>query len=805
MQGLLRNIRAQGGIGPLARRLLALAALGGAAIGACAAASTAPAQNLTPAEARAIAKEAYIYGYPLVDHYRIQHAFFVERDNAEYKGPWNTIHSNARVYTPEDKAIQTPNSDTPYSYLGADLRAEPLVLTMPAVENKRYYGAQFIDAYTHNFAYVGTRATGNEAGSYLLAGPGWKGMKPAGIREVIRSETEFAFVFYRTQLSGPADIENVKKVQAGYKVQPLSAYLGRPAPTPAPVVDFIKPLTIEQERSSLQFFEVLNFVLGYAPTHPSERELMQRFAKLGIGAGLKFDAQGLSPELRQAIQDGLADAWAAQAQLEKQASAGQLGSGDLLGSREQLKNNYLYRMRGTVAGIYGNSKEEAIYQGYYTDATGQRLDGANRYVLRFKADQLPPVNAFWSLTMYRLPSRLLVANPVDRYLINSPMLPDLKRDADGGVTLYIQRESPGKDKEANWLPAPEGPFLMALRLFWPKAEIANGQWKKPELERVEPVAAAGVPVTMENFTRAESHWFFGNVARNGGFGQFRHNRTLASVDRQLVVRTNRDTLYSSAVFDLDAGPVTVTLPDAGQRFISMQSYNEDHYTPGVVYRPGEYRFTRESVGTRYVLIGIRTLVDPADPNDVAQANAVQDAIRSSQASTGRYQTPNWDAASQKKVRDALLALGETVPELKRSFGMREQVDPVRHLVASATAWGGSPEQDVIYLAVTPDRNDGNTIYQLSVKDVPVDAFWSVTVYNAKGYIEPNAQGAYTVSSVTARKAPDGTVELQFGGCEPAVANCLPLAPGWNYLVRLYRPRAQLLDGLWVFPQAQAAD
>ncbi|MDM0117630.1 DUF1254 domain-containing protein [Variovorax sp. J22R133] len=804
MQGLLRN-NPRGAVGRLARRLLALAAIGGAAVGACAATPAAPTQPPTPAEARTIAKEAYIYGYPLVDNYRIQHAYFVDRDNAEYKAPWNTIQNSARVYTPGDKAIQTPNSDTPYSYVGADLRAEPLVLTMPAVGNKRYYGAQFIDAYTHNFAYVGTRATGNEAGSYLLAGPDWKGKKPAGIREVIRSETQFAFVFYRTQLSGPADIESVRKVQAGYKVQPLSAWLGRPTPAPTPAVDFIKPLTIEQERNSLQFFEVLNFVLRFCPIHPSERELMQRFAKLGIGAGRSFDAQALSPELRKAIQDGMADGWAAQAQLEKQASAGQLGSGELLGSREQLKNNYLYRMRGTVAGIYGNSKAEAIYQGYYLDATGQRLDGANRYVLRFKADQLPPVNAFWSLTMYRLPSRLLVANPIDRYLINSPMLPDLKRDADGGVTLYIQRESPGKDKEANWLPAPEGPFLMALRLFWPKPEIASGQWKKPEPERLQPVAAADVPVTMENFTRAESHWFFGNVARNGGFGQFRHNRTLASVDRQLVVRTNRDTLYSSAVFDLDAGPVTVTLPDAGKRFISMQSYNEDHYTPGVVYRPGEYRFTRESVGTRYVLIGIRTLVDPSDPQDMAQANAVQDAIRSSQASVGRYETPNWDVASQKKVRDALLALGETVPDLQRSFGTREQVDPVRHLVATATAWGGSPEKDVIYLAVTPDRNDGKTVYQLTVKDVPVDAFWSVTVYNAQGYIQPNPQGAYTVSSVTARKGADGSALLQFGGCESATPNCQPLTPGWNYLVRLYRPRAQILEGRWVFPQAQAVD
>lgn len=804
LEGLLRNL-ARNGQTRLARRILATAVIGGAAFGVCAAAPAAPATNLTPAEARAIAKEAYTYGYSLVDNYRIQHAFFVDGSNAEYKGPWNTIYNDARVYTPEDKAIQTPNSDTPYSYLGADLRTEPLVLSMPAVDSKRYYAAQFIDAYTHNFAYVGSRATGSEAGNYLLAGPDWKGAKPAGIKEVIRSETEFAFVFYRTQLFGSGDMANVEKVQAGFKVQPLSAYLREPSPAPAPAIGFIKPLTIEQERGSLEFFHVLNFVLRFCPTHPSERELMKRFARLGIGAGLKFDAEALSPELRQAIQDGMADAWAAQDELQKLVNAGKLSSGDLLGSREELGNNYLYRMRGTFAGIYGNSKQEAIYPAYYADTTGQRLDGANRYVLRFRADQLPPVNSFWSLTMYRLPSRFLVANPINRYLINSPMLPDLQRDADGGITLFIQRESPGKDKESNWLPAPEGPFVMAMRLYWPKAEALNGQWKKPELERVQPTAKATVPVTADNFIRAESHWYFGNVVRNGGLGKFRHNRALASVDRQLVVRMNRDTLYSSAVFDLDAGPVTVILPDAGKRFMTMQSFNEDHYTPAVVYRAGDYTFSRESVGTRYVLIGIRTLVNPVDPEDVRQAHALQDAIVSRQAAPGSFDPPNWDPASQKKVRDALLALGSSVPDLRRSFGMPEEVDPVRHLIASATAWGGNPEKDATYLTVAPARNDGKVVHRLVVKDVPVDAFWSISVYNAQGYFEPNQLGAYTVSSITAVREQDNSVAVQFGGCDGAVPNCLPLTPGWNYQVRLYRPRAEILDGRWVFPEARAVN
>jgi hypothetical protein len=442
------------------------------------------AQTVSPSEARAIAKEATIYGFPLVDTYRIQHSYFVDRSGPEFKAVWNTLVNNARVYTPDDKAIQTPNSDTPYSYVGADLRAEPLVFTVPEVEKRRYYSLQFIDMYTFNFAYVGSRATGNSAGNYLLAGPKWNGEKPKGIRAVIPSETEFAFVLYRTQLFNPGDIDYVKKIQAGYKVQTLSAYLGKPAPASPPAVDFPKPLSAEQERSSLQFFNVLNFLLQFCPTVSAEKALMTRFAKIGVGAGKPFDANALSPEMRKALQDGMADAWATFNEYkETQLDTGKKSSADAFGTRQALKNNYLNRMSGAALGIYGNSKQEAMYPAYFIDAAKQKVDGANRYTLRFAPQQLPPVNAFWSLTMYELPASLLYANPLNRYLINSSMLPTLKRDADGGITLYIQNESPGTDKESNWLPAPKGPFFAAMRLYWPKPEALDGKWKAPLLQR----------------------------------------------------------------------------------------------------------------------------------------------------------------------------------------------------------------------------------------------------------------------------------------------------------------------------------
>jgi len=437
-------------------------------------------------EARAIAKEAYIYGFPLVDSYRIQYSYFVDPSNPEFKTSWNQIQNVSRVYTPADKAIQTPNSDTPYSFVGADLRAEPIVLTIPTIKGGRYFSLQFIDAYTFNFAYVGSRTTGNDGGHFLLAGPNWKGEKPGNITEVIRSETQFAFVMYRTQLFEPDDIDNLKKIQAGYKVKTLSLFRGKAAPFPVPKIYFLKPLAVAEERTSPDFFNVLNFVLQFCPMHPSETELMTRFNQLGIGGGQKFDPQSLSPEIRKAVVDGMADAWKTFDEFKKtEIDTGKMGSSDGFGTRQYLKNNYLFRMAAAVLGIYGNSKEEATYPAYFVDSSGYKLDASrNRYTLSFGPDQLPPVNAFWSLTMYELPSSLLSANPLNRYLINSPMLPRLKRDANGSLTLYIQHDSPGTDKEMNWLPAPSGPFFTIMRLYWPKQEVLNGQWKQPSLQRV---------------------------------------------------------------------------------------------------------------------------------------------------------------------------------------------------------------------------------------------------------------------------------------------------------------------------------
>lgn len=312
-----------------------------------------------------------------------------------------------------------------------------------------------------------------------------------------------------------------------------------------------------------------------------------------------------------------------------------------------------------------------------------------------------------------------------------------------------------------------------------------------------------VPVTVDNYNRAQSDVYFAGAVKNGAFGKFLPVRTLAPVEQRGIIRPNRDTLYSFAVFDLDAGPVTITLPQAANRFAALQFINEDQYTQGVYYGGGTHALTRTMAGTRYALGVFRVLVDFRDDKDIQQAHALQDEIKVSQAATGTFVVPNWDDASRRKVQAALLELGTTVTDTRRMFGANEsQVDPVKHLIGSAMLWGGNPERDALYLPITPPRNDGSVVYKLTVRDVPVAGFWSVSVYNSEGYFQPNRYDAYSVSSVTAQKDPDGAVTIQFGGCDGVIRNCLPTVKGWNYTVRLFRPGAEVLKGRWVFPVAR---
>ena len=446
------------------RRVLALAAL---ALGTVAAGPPGP-SDLTPEQMRAIAAEAYVYGYPVVDNYRVLYTYTQDAGDPEYKAPFNVLKNVPRVFTPDDRAVQTPNSDTPYSMVAMDLRAEPLVLTIPPIESGRYFSVQLVDLYTYNFGYLGSRTTGNGGGAYLVAGPSWRGSAPAGVKQVIRCDTQLALAIYRTQLFEPGDLENVEKVQAGYKVEPLSTYLGQPAPPAAYAVNWHRPPSSADLRTSPDFFNLLSFALQFAPVIPAEAALRTRIQSL-YGFVTAAQAAAFAP--------GMADG---QKQIDAKL-AGKLPP-VMFGSREELKDDYLTRAAAAQLGIYGNSREEAIYLPLARDSRGKPLDGSHRYTLHFAKGRLPPVNAFWSLTMYSLPDRMLVANPLQRYLVNSPMLPQLAKDSDGGITIYLQHESPGKKLESNWLPSPAGAFWPVLRTYWPKPELISGKWKPPEVK-----------------------------------------------------------------------------------------------------------------------------------------------------------------------------------------------------------------------------------------------------------------------------------------------------------------------------------
>lgn len=431
----------------------------------------ATADDQDQAEARAIAKEAYIYAFAMLENYNTLYKQVASPEAPEYVGGFGRFRHYSELYTPDNHDVVTPNNDTPYSWAWLDLRAEPWVVTVPKVPEGRYYVQQWVDLFTYNFAYIGSRATGNGAGSYLIAGPGWKGDKPAGIKKVFPSETSLVLTLTRTALNSPGDIANVKKIQEGMKLQPLSSYLKTPAPPAAPQIEF-PPYDAEKAHSH-DFIRYLNFLLQFTqPTNPDEAGLMARFAKIGIGPGQPFDAAALSPARLAAIDAGVADAKAAMAEKAKAT----LSSNGLFGSRAFLKNDYLTRAIGAEKGLYGNSIEEAWYGGYVGDGNALSM-------IHFSKDALPPAKFFWSVTLYALPDRFLYANDLKRYSIGD-RTPGLKYDADGGLTLYIGHASPGKEKESNWLPAPAGPYSAVGRVYGPSRTAIEGKWNLPPLQPV---------------------------------------------------------------------------------------------------------------------------------------------------------------------------------------------------------------------------------------------------------------------------------------------------------------------------------
>lgn len=435
----------------------------------------------------AIAKDAYIYGLPIVVNYAVMNEYAIDPDSGQYKATFNTLVSDSRVFTYEDTSIVTPNSDTPYSMVWLDLRAEPMVISVPEVSEDRYYSVQMVDGNTYNYGYIGSRTTGSYAGSYLIVGPDWNEEIPDSIQHVFRSTTPFSLTIFRTQLFDANDMPNVVNVQEGYKVQAMSAFLNQPAPPAAPNIDFVPACNAGIEKN---FYQYLDAALAFVPITSENQDIRNELASIGIGTG-SFDFDALPKSEKAAYMIGMKqgdDQVSGYMEIAGVTVINGWSIGSVFGDQAFFNGDWLKRACGTKSGTYGNDAEEAVYPMTRQDGEGETLDGSkHNYVMTFEEGQLPPVNSFWSITMYDDKTQLLIENPIDRYLVNSPMLSDMHKNDDGSLPIYIQKDSPGPDKEANWLPAPDGPIYLVMRLYWPATgetsvlPIGEGTWNPPKV------------------------------------------------------------------------------------------------------------------------------------------------------------------------------------------------------------------------------------------------------------------------------------------------------------------------------------
>lgn len=439
-------------------------------------------KELSAKEIKDITKEAYIYTYPMMESYKMLYVLKVWKDSPVYEAPLNELTHNAVLLGPEYTTMVRPNNDTFYSNVMFDLRAEPMVLSVPAISDNRYYSWQLIDLFTHNVGYVGTRTTGFKAGKYLIAGPSWSGQKPKGITKVIQTDSNILLALARTQVYSADDAKNAKEIMNDYKVEALSKYLGTPAAKAAVVLDF--PRYDPEQIRSVEFITYLNFLLGQLKPNPSEVMLLNRFSKIGIGANAPFDVASLTPETKKIMQGAIDEAM-----VEIEAETKKLGSlkdgwmqiSGAFGTPKAMEGKFLTRAAAAYFGLYGNDLEEAFYPDTTLDKNGNALDGSkHNYTLHFSKDRLPPVKAFWSLSMYKLPEQLFTENSINRYVISSAT-EGLKYNKDGSLDIYIQKEKPSTGKVSNWLPAYDGEFSLQARLYWPEPESLDPLYVLPKI------------------------------------------------------------------------------------------------------------------------------------------------------------------------------------------------------------------------------------------------------------------------------------------------------------------------------------
>ena len=446
-------------------------------------------ETLSQKEAQETAKEAYIFAYPILMGYQALYYRTIPQSPG-YRGPLNQISHDTKPADHTRKDVVTMNGDTPYSAFGLDLRAEPMVLSVPRITD-RYYVFQCIDLFTHNFAFIGTRTTGTDAGDYLFVGPGWKEEIPKEkFKDVFYSESQVVSIIGRTQLKGIDDLPNVLEIQKKYHLQPLSSFEGK-EPKTEPEIDWV-PLNPE-EFGDARFIKYVNFYLSMLePFHKDDTAALKRFEKIGIKPGATFDSTNYSTETLQAINAGVNDAISDIK--EKAENIAERVNGwnmmDAFGPREFYKNDWLLRAAAVMVGIYANDKVEAFYPVAYVDADNDVLDGSkHKYKIYLAKKDIPPAKYFWSVTMYNKKADgvagYMVENAINRYLINSTT-EGLVKDKDGNFTIFIQHQAPeNKTQKANWLPAPNEPFYLTLRIYGPMEAAMNGTWKPPVIEKVK--------------------------------------------------------------------------------------------------------------------------------------------------------------------------------------------------------------------------------------------------------------------------------------------------------------------------------
>ena len=428
--------------------------------------------DLTASEAKAIAKEAYIFTYPLVMYYRTMYMQAIDASSSSFNGGFGKW-LNLGTATPKDTDIVTPNNDTPYSYAWVDLRAEPWVVTMPRIDASRFYTSQWNDLWGFVLDNAGSVEDGNDGVSVLLTSPSWNGDLPDGVKRIVRGDSEFLGSLTRVQLFDSDDITKVKHIQGEYELEPLSSFLGQPAPAVAPEIKW--PPWKEGAETTDAFWSYANFILGLTTPNPQDKPVLNKIAKIGVVAGGPWGGNPWSGAIAAGMKEALAEL--------KKASEGHVDPALFFRSRKDTDKDYLDRALGVMMGIFGNVKAQSVYFPVAKDDQGEMLDGSkHRYSVTFTAQEMPKVKYFWSWTMYKLPQRWLVANPIDRYNISSAT-PGLKMSKDGSLTIYFQIESPGKDKEANWLPTPNGPFWPVLRTYGPGKAIRAGTWKAQPVKR----------------------------------------------------------------------------------------------------------------------------------------------------------------------------------------------------------------------------------------------------------------------------------------------------------------------------------